>query len=171
MHSGFFGYWKHARRQAWREARDVCGPWGHHGHHGHGHHGQHGEDEGYEASHGDRHGGGVLFGVRRPLRFMAHKLELDETQIQILAHILDDLKTERAQAAVDERRSLGALAASLEGDAFGADKANEGLALRVKSAERLRAAVYDALERTFAMLRPEQRSKLSYMLRSGVLTI
>ena len=33
------------------------------------------------------------------------------------------------------------------------------------------AAVYDALERTFAMLRPEQRSKLAYLLRSGVLTI
>jgi Spy/CpxP family protein refolding chaperone len=167
MHPGFFGHWKRARQQAWCEAHAG---WGHHGHPGHhGHHSQ--DEEGYEASHGGPPGGGVLFGVRRPLRFMAHKLELDETQIQILAHILDDLKTERAQAAVDERRSLGALAASLEGDAFGAAKADEGLALRVKSAERLQKAVHDALERTHAMLRPEQRGKLAYLLRSGVLSI
>src|SRR5262245_8462388 len=45
-------------------------------------------------------GGG--FGVRRPLRFLAHKLELDEQQVVQLARILDELKTERAQAAVDD---------------------------------------------------------------------
>jgi Spy/CpxP family protein refolding chaperone len=102
---------------------------------------------------------------------MAHNLDLDEEQVKLLAHILDDLKTERAQAAVDDRRTLGMIAASLEGDAFGAEKAKEGLELRVKSAERLREAVLRALERTHAMLRPEQRSKLAYLLRSGVLSI
>ena len=47
---------------------------------------------------------GGPFGVRRPLRFLAYKLDLDEAQTAELAAILDDLKTERAQAAVDQRR-------------------------------------------------------------------
>ena len=49
-------------------------------------------------------GGG--FGVRRPLRFLAHKLDLDNDQVVQLARILDELKIERAQAAVDDRRAL-----------------------------------------------------------------
>src|SRR5579883_2516614 len=46
-------------------------------------------------------GGGGGFGVRRPLRFLAHKLGLDEPQIAEFARILNELKTERAQAEVD----------------------------------------------------------------------
>ena len=60
------------------------------------HHGRH---------HGSEEEGFGGFGVRRPLRFLAHKLELDEKQITELARILDELKTERAQAAVDDRRT------------------------------------------------------------------
>src|SRR5579871_5676656 len=60
--------------------------------------------------------GGGGFGVRRPLRFLAHKLELDEKQIVQLARILDALKTERAQAAVDDRRALADFADALGGD-------------------------------------------------------
>ena len=48
----------------------------------------------------DEFGGGG-FGVRRPLRFLAFKLGLDEAQVTGLAGILDELKTERAQAAVE----------------------------------------------------------------------
>src|SRR5216684_1996446 len=40
--------------------------------------------------------GGGPFGVRRPLRFLAWKLGLDDPQIAELAAILDTLKTERA---------------------------------------------------------------------------
>src|SRR5437867_3740162 len=40
--------------------------------------------------------GGGAFGVRRPLRFLAYKLDLDERQVSELAKILTDLKTERA---------------------------------------------------------------------------
>ncbi len=59
--------------------RGGCGA--HFMHRGHGH-----GDEGFE--------GGGGFGVRRPLRFMAHKLDLNEKQITELARILDELKTE-----------------------------------------------------------------------------
>src|SRR5262245_11913527 len=44
---------------------------------------------------------GEDFGVRRPLRFLAYRLGLDERQVSELAIILNELKTERAQAAVD----------------------------------------------------------------------
>lgn len=102
---------------------------------------------------------------------MAHKLELDEAQVKTLAHILDDLKTERAQAEVDEKRSIGLIAQALEGESFSADLAQQGLELRVKSAQRLKDAVQRALARTHEMLKPEQRSRLAYLLRSGSLTI
>jgi hypothetical protein len=49
--------------------------------------------------------GSGAFGVRRPLRFLAYKLGLQESQVAELAKILDDVKTERAQAAVDHRRT------------------------------------------------------------------
>ena len=81
------------------------------------HCGDHGE-EAFE-------GGGGGFGVRRPLRFLAHKLQLDERQIAELARILDTLKTERAQAEVDRRRTVAAFADALGGDTFDAAKAGE----------------------------------------------
>src|SRR5688572_7418752 len=65
---------------------------------------------------GDDEGGG--FGVRRPLRFLAHKLELDDKQVAQLARILDELKTERAQVAVDDRRTLSDFADALAGEQF-----------------------------------------------------
>jgi Spy/CpxP family protein refolding chaperone len=112
-----------------------------------------------------------MFGVRRPLRVMAHELGLNDEQVERLARIIDELKTERAQAAVDERRSLGLIADALAGVDFNRAKVEEALGLRVRSAERLRDSVLGALSDTHAMLQPEQRKKLSYLLRSGLLTI
>src|SRR5580765_244076 len=66
------------------------------------------------------------FGVRRPLRFLAYKLELDEKQIEQLARILDELKTERAQASVDDRRSLSELADAVSSEVFDPTKAASG---------------------------------------------
>jgi Spy/CpxP family protein refolding chaperone len=118
----------------------------------------------------DRFGGGS-FGVRRPLRFLAHKLELDERQIAELARILDELKTERAQAEVDRRRTLTAFADAIAADTFDAAKSAEGGDLRVKSAERLRDAVVKALQRIHALLHPDQRVRLAYLIRTGTLTV
>jgi Spy/CpxP family protein refolding chaperone len=163
MHPATLYWWKYARRQRHAEwgAWAGCGPAAHGG----------GWDR-YEASgrhHGDYAGG--AFGVRRPLRFLAYKLELDDTQIVELARILDELKTERAQAEVDGRRTVSALADAVAGDTFDAGKAAEGAALRVKSAERLRDAVVSALNRIHALLEPEQREKLAYLIRTGALSI
>jgi Spy/CpxP family protein refolding chaperone len=114
-------------------------------------------------------GGG--FGVRRPLRFLAHQLSLDDRQIAELARILDELKTERAQAEVDRRRTVSAFADALAGETFDTAKATEGGELRVKSADRLRNAVLKALREIHAMLTPDQRLKLAYLIRTATLTI
>jgi Spy/CpxP family protein refolding chaperone len=118
----------------------------------------------------DRFGGGS-FGVRRPLRFLAHKLELDDRQVAELARILDELKTERAQAEVDRRRTLTAFADSLTGDTFDTAKAGEAGDLRVKSANQLREAVVKALQRIHALLNADQRVRLAYLIRTGTLAV
>lgn len=114
---------------------------------------------------------GAGLGVRRPLRFLAHKLDLDERQLAELARILNDLKTDRAQAEVDRRRSLTAFADALVADTFDTAKATEGGTLRVGSAERLRDAVLKALAEIHKILNPEQRVRLAYLIRTGTLTM
>ncbi len=174
MHPGFIHWWKEAQRQAqagWG-ANASCGPGGGGGHHGHHKQRQHDDHEAFAA--GDAfsgEGGGGSFGVRRPLRFMAFKLELDEAQVEAMAAILADLKTERAQAAVDHRRSVGTFADALAGEAFDKEAATKAAHLRVTTSERLRDAVVVALEKTHKLLTAEQRKALAYLLRSGQLTI
>jgi Spy/CpxP family protein refolding chaperone len=114
-------------------------------------------------------GGG--FGVRRPLRFLAHRLALDDGQLAELARILDELKTERAQAEVDRRRSVAAFADALGGESFDAAKAAQGGDLRVKTAERLRDAVVKALQQIHAVLKADQRAQLAYLIRTGTLLV
>jgi Spy/CpxP family protein refolding chaperone len=119
-------------------------------------------------AHGVEEDGGG-FGVRRPLRFLAYKLDLDEKQVSELARILDELKTERAQTAVDDRRSLADFAEALSGEAFDAARATAAGDRRVVSAQRLRDAVAKALSQIHALLNPDQRGRLAYMIRTGVL--
>jgi len=127
---------------------------------------------GHEASgEGPGEWGGGAFGVRRPLRFLAYKLELNESQVSELARILSELKTERAQADVDSRRTVAGFADALCGPSFDEAKAHEAAALRVKSAERLRDAVLKALGRIHAILNEEQRNKLAYLIRTGTVTL
>jgi Spy/CpxP family protein refolding chaperone len=115
--------------------------------------------------------GGGAFGVRRPLRFLAYKLDLDDAQVAELAAILSDLKTERAQAAVDYRRSTSAFADAVSGTQFDAARVAAIANERVKTAERLRDAVVRALERIHALLETEQRTKFAYLIRTGAIVI
>ena len=95
--------------------------------------------------------GRSAFGVRRPLRFLAHKLDLDEKQITALVRILDGVKTERAQADVDDRRALAEFADAVAGDTFDAAKAASAGDRRVQSAARLRETLTHALEEIHAL--------------------
>ena len=159
MYPGMLFWWMKKRRHGHcGEARAE------HGEHGGEHHGGHwamGHDE----------SGGGAFGVRRPLRFMAYKLELDEPQMAELAKILEELKTERAQAAVDDRRTTAAFADAISGEAFAEPRATEGASLRLASAQRLKEAVVKALGKLHALLRPDQRSKLAMLIRTGAIGI
>ena len=181
MHPGLIAWWKHAREHAEHGASAEWGPQGEsggrgrHGHHGHGRHEHHGPPGWGEHVHagGEHDGdfGGGAFGVRRPLRFLAYKLELDEKQVAELARVLNELKTERAQAEVDHRRSIAGFADAISAEAFDETKVGAVATERVKSAERLRDAVVQALSRIHTLLSPEQRAKLAYLIRTGALTL
>ena len=158
VHPAMMGWWRAKQRegQCGSEARVEGGGGG---------------GGGYWAGGGGHDHEGGNFGVRRPLRFLAWKLELSESQMAALAKILDELKTERAQAAVDDRRVTAAFADAIAGDVFDEAKVKEAAAWRVKSAERLRDAVASALAKIHALLEPEQRQHLAYLIRTGTLTI
>lgn len=175
MHPAFYYWWKkhHAHSghgNPEHEARCEspgaggsgagCGPRAH----GHGHGPVH-------EAHGGDYGSGGSIGVRRPLRFLAHRLELSDEQVTKLARVLDELKTERAQAEVDQRRTATAFAAAIESADFGAAKADEGARLREESAARVQKAVSLALKEIHALLTQEQRETFAYLLRTGALTM
>ena len=160
MHPAFYWWWKNAQRHGHGHEHAHCGPGGRGGG-AHGHFaGPHGHDEGGPFGGGGGPFGGP-FGVRRPLRFLAHKLDLSEEQVTDLARIIDELKTDRAQAEVDHRRAVTALADAIEGATFGEARAREGGDIRVKTAEQLREAVIKALSRIHALLTDEQRKRFA----------
>jgi Spy/CpxP family protein refolding chaperone len=102
---------------------------------------------------------------------LSHKLDLDEKQAAQMARILDELKTERAQATVDDRRVLSAFADAISGTEFDTQSAQQAATRRVQSAERLRDAVVKALTEIHRVLDAEQRERLAYLIRTGALVI
>jgi Spy/CpxP family protein refolding chaperone len=167
MHPHVMAWWAHRRA-----AESVCHPGGGACHSGKGFHGGCGGSWHHAAAnHPPHEGDGGAFGVRRPLRFLTHKLDLDERQSTALARILDELKTERAQAAVDDRRTTSGFAAAFEHEGFDENGAREAAEKRVESAKRLRDAVVKALRDIHALLDPEQRETFAYLIRTGVLSL
>lgn len=158
MHPGMIPWWraKQARREAFVQAHGGCGGGG---------------GDGWHAAGGYGDVGGGSFGVRRPLRFLARRLDLDEKQTEELARIVADLKTERAQAEVDDRRTIAAFADAVAGAEFDAERAGAGAKLRVDAAERLRDAVVRALSEIHALLDDDQRKELAYLIRTGTLSL
>ncbi len=161
MHPHIMAWW--ARH---RGSEAVCHPGGG-GFAGH-HRGFHGPRRIREAAPSTEGGG---FGVRRPLRFLAHKLDLTEKQAAAVAKILDELKTERAQGNVDERRTASAFAAAFENPQFDVEGAALAAERRVESAKRLRDAVVKSLTEIHALLDDSQRGTFAYLIRTGVLSI
>ena len=126
MYPGFYHRWKRSTQERAEEQwASECGRGGWRR--------RHGDENHYRAG-----GHGRGFGVRRPLRYMAHRLDLDDDQVDTLAGILNALKTERAQARLDEERSIAGVADAVEGESFDVQVAAEALALRVAAAERLK---------------------------------
>jgi Spy/CpxP family protein refolding chaperone len=166
MHPGMMHWWR-VRHQRAAECGTHAG-WGPAGHRRFGY----GPEEStYRAAPHRDDGGAGAFGVRRPLRFLAYKLGLDDEQVARLARILNDVKTERAQSDVDGRRTLTAFADAVMGATFDDQRAADGAALRVRSAEQLKDAVVKSLREIHGVLRPEQRERLAYLIRTGSLTL
>lgn len=165
MRPAMVHWWKHGRHGSHRGAYAGCGPARSEGRPTY----ETGEE--FQAAFGGGAFGGGSFGVRRPLRFLAFRLGLDEAQVAELAKILDQLKTERAQAAVDDRRALTAFAEAVEGETFDEQKSKAAVSLRVKSAEQLQEAVSRAVGRMHAALNPDQRAKLAHLIRTGALLL
>jgi Spy/CpxP family protein refolding chaperone len=163
MYPGFISHW---RRERCGDRRAAMSSGAGHGRSRSWEYGAAGEDDP-----GQFGFAGGSFGVRRPLRFLAYKLQLDEKQVGELARILDEIKTERAQAAVDHRRAISVFADAIEGAVFDESKAGSGADLRLESANRLRGAVLSALGRLHKLLDPEQRARLAYLIRTGTLSI
>ena len=159
MYPGMIPWWRRAREMHW--AREGCSSSAGLGSH---------RSAGPADDEGGGYGGGA-FGVRRPLRFMAYRLGLREEQVAELAKVLAELKTERAQASVDNRRTLSGLADAVGGESFDAAKAADASKARSDSAERLARSVSSALERIHALLDAEQRKQFAYLIRTGAIGI
>lgn len=164
MYPGTMHWWSRRRADGEHRHHAGCGSerWG----------GRDGRHHGWGDHHAapGSHDSGV-FGVRRPLRFLAWKLGLDEPQVAELARILDALKTERAQAEVDGRRAMAGLADALAAVSFDPQSAGTAASARVQSAERLRDAVTKAVGELHALLDPDQRARLAYLIRTGTLQL
>jgi len=161
-------WWMRRRMEAECRPETRCGStgWGHWEYEGRS------RRSAYHAAGGESsEAGPSAFGVRRPLRFLAYKLGLDERQVGELARILNSLKTERAQAEVDGRRAMAGLADAIAGATFDPQAASAAATVRVHSAERLRDAVTRALAELHGVLDPEQRARLAYLIRTGTLHI
>jgi Spy/CpxP family protein refolding chaperone len=107
------------------------------------------------------------FGGRRPLRYLAHHLDLDEDQASVLAEVIADVRTERAQADVDRQRAARRFAESLGGESFDGAAAGEAAEARVEAAKRVQGAIVVGLERLFGALDADQRVKLARLVRTG----
>jgi Spy/CpxP family protein refolding chaperone len=115
--------------------------------------------------------GAAGLGVRRPLRFLAYKLDLTDEQTSRLARILERLKLERAQAALDLRRAASDLADAVEAERFERGAVDAAGQRRAEAARRVEEAVARALEELHALLEPEQRAGLAELMRTGAIRI
>ncbi len=111
------------------------------------------------------------FGVRRPLRYLRHHLDLDDTQTSRVAAILNQLKLEREQAALDEKRSLAALADLLTRDDLETAHLRTALDPRLRAEERLQEEFAKGLRELASILHPDQLQRFADMVRSGLITL
>jgi Spy/CpxP family protein refolding chaperone len=165
MHPGFIHHWRRRQRGAAGCGAGASFGWGDPVSYGPG--------WAWHASRrfGDSAFGAEGFGTRRPVRFLAMRLDLDDAQVAKLAKIVERLRVEREQAAVDSRRAAGSLADALEGADLEPGRLEEATRLRVDAARRVQEAVARALAELHALLDAEQREELAALIRSGAVRL
>lgn len=117
------------------------------------------------------HGSSANFGVRRPLRYLTYQLDLDESQTRKVASILNRLKTEQEQAALDTKRTTQALAELMSGQAPLAEELKVALAPRLESAQRLQDELAHAIQSLHAALDEDQCERFADLLASGSIVL
>lgn len=165
MHPGYMWHWKQRQHRgegcgATASASGWCGPlpppaWHFSG----------------RSRGGDSVFGSGGFGMRRPVRFLAERLDLDEKQLSKVARILEQIRIEREQAAVDLRRAAGGLADALEGGEFEAAAVDAAWQQRIDAATSVQKIVSRALGELHALLDEEQRVELASLIRTGAVKL
>lgn len=110
---------------------------------------------------------GDFMGGRRPLRFLARRLNLQDDQFLAVANVLSELRTARQQAALDERRAMSRYAAALEASAFTPELLQTAQQERMQAAQALHDAIAQAIERLHGLLDVRQRAELALLLREA----
>jgi hypothetical protein len=111
------------------------------------------------------------FGVRRPLRYLSYQLDLDEQQRRRIAAVLERLKIEREQGALDQKKTVAGLADLVTREDVSIDELRKALAPRVQSTENLQMAIARAVQEIVALLDSDQREEFAHLLRSGALKL
>lgn len=114
---------------------------------------------------------GPTFGMRRPLRHLAWKLNLTEAQIRDVVDVLDKMKTAYRQATLDRDRATSEIAGVFSAAAFDDGRAEAALSMRTRATEALNQELLAALRRIFELLNEDQRRDFAYLLRSGSFTL
>ncbi len=114
---------------------------------------------------------GSSFGVRRPLRHLSHRLDLDDSQIRRMASVLNQLKTEREQADIDEKRSIAAIADLLSEGTPTLDECRETLSSRLTTAKQLNEETAKAMVAISDLLDDDQRLEFTNLLLTGGFTL
>jgi hypothetical protein len=114
---------------------------------------------------------GPMFGVRRPLRHLAWKLNLNEAQLRDVVDVLDRLKTAYSQARLDQDRSTSEVAAVFSAPEFDGDRVSSALAMRTRASDVLNQELLTAVRRIFELLNEDQRHEFAYLLRSGAFVL
>lgn len=120
---------------------------------------------------GDPVFGSAGLGVRRPLRFLAMRLRLDDAQIGQAARILERLKLEREQASIDSRRAASETADALESAELAQASLDAVAERRLAAARRVQDALSEAMRELHRVLSQEQRQTLARLIRTGVVRL
>ena len=168
MHPGYLWYWKQRQRHG-----NSCGPtyastWCETGTH------RSGPEWTFHTSSrqsGDSIFGSGGFGIRRPVRFLSERLDLSEKQVSQLARIVERIRIEREQAAVDLRRAAGQFADALEASDFTLDAAESAGQRRVDAAKSVQEVVSRSLQQLHELLDEDQRDELASLIRTGAIRL
>ena len=109
--------------------------------------------------------------MRRPLRYLTWKLDLDENQTRRMAAVLNSLKTEREQAALDEQRTTAELAKLMEGETPTLEEVREALGGRVAATEKLVDETAKAVVAIAGFLDEDQREEFIELLLTGTVSL